>query len=1199
MRIVIDMQGAQTESRFRGIGRYTMAFAQAVVRNKGEHEIILALSGLFPHTIEPIRAAFDGLLPQENILVWHAPGPVRDISVENTRRREVAELIREAFFASLCPDIIHVCSLFEDDSLSSIGRFDDHTPVTVTLYDLIPALNPDEFLCEPNYRAHYERKLNTLKRAKLLLAISEHTKQEGLNYLEVDAKHIVNVSTAIGPEFKPIKVDVIAKEKLLRKIEIVKPFVLWVGTSDPHKNLPRLIEAWSKLPIEVRKSHQLLLVGKINKEEIRCVARRQGLRDTELLFSGYLSDDELIQLYNLCKLFVLPSLHEGFGLPALEAMACGAPVIGSNTTSLPEVIGLAEALFDPFNVEAIRDKLEKALGDDIFRNRLKSHVLAQSQKFSWNQSGIWAIEAWEREFSIKKNDIEWPHINSQYSTIYIKLIQAISRLDVSHDELCLKKVATCLAENEKQTFDFHRRKELPKKITWRIEGPFDSSYSLALVNREIAKALTELGHHVILHSTEGAGDYQPKYDFLKNNPDLDQMYQLASAVTQWKTDISSRNLYPPRVADMTSRLNALHGYGWEETGFPLEWAENFNLYLQGMTLMSNHVKKVMIDHGVSIPMSVSYIGVDHWERIMPDPEFRVQAKAFRFLHVSSCFPRKGADIMLRAYGRSFRKTDNVTLVIKTFANPHNEIHRWLDEAKSSDASFPDVQIIESDLTDAQLKSLYLQCHSLLAPSRAEGFGLPMAEAMLSGLPVITTGWSGQTDFCKSNTSWLIDYSFKPAKSHFGIFSSVWAEPNEIHLAQLMREVYQCSDQEKRSRTDAGRDLLLKHFRWTHTAQRMVDAAREWSSFTHKKNPKIGWVSTWNSKCGIAKYSEHLVKNMPTTITVFANYSNSVIAEDSNQVRRCWHQGKSDDLEDLSKEIDEQKIDVLVIQFNYSFFNFESFKKFLVKQKKLYRKIIITMHSTTDPDHAHQKKLSELASCFSDCDRILVHRPKDLNQLKNIDLIDNVSLFPHGILDYKITNKPERNQDEDFIVASYGFFLPHKGLLELIEAVGLLHINRFKIRLEMINAEYPLPVSRDLIKDAHQLVERLGLKKIVNLSTDFLKDSDSLTMLAKADLIVFPYQNTTESSSAAVRHGLASHRTVACTPLSIFDDVSEVVHLLPGNKPEQIAQGLLHLLTKPSLLEAKSAAQEKWLHAHAWSEIGRRFQGMIEGLVKAS
>ena len=113
MRIVIDMQGAQTESRFRGIGRYTLSFAQAVVRNRGEHEVFLALSGLFPDTVEPIRAAFDGLLPQENIRVWHAPGPVKEEHPGNDARRETAELIREAFLASLNADVIHICSLFE------------------------------------------------------------------------------------------------------------------------------------------------------------------------------------------------------------------------------------------------------------------------------------------------------------------------------------------------------------------------------------------------------------------------------------------------------------------------------------------------------------------------------------------------------------------------------------------------------------------------------------------------------------------------------------------------------------------------------------------------------------------------------------------------------------------------------------------------------------------------------------------------------------------------------------------------------------------------------------------------------------------------------------------------------------------------------------------------------------------------------
>src|SRR5690606_35523513 len=138
MRIVIDMQGAQTESRFRGIGRYTIEFAQAVVRNRGEHEIILVLSGLFPNTIGPIRAAFEGLLPHENIRVWYAPGPVKEEQAGNYTRREVAVLIREAFTASLNPDVVHICSLVEgyvDDAVTRIGRFDNQTFDSVTLHD--------------------------------------------------------------------------------------------------------------------------------------------------------------------------------------------------------------------------------------------------------------------------------------------------------------------------------------------------------------------------------------------------------------------------------------------------------------------------------------------------------------------------------------------------------------------------------------------------------------------------------------------------------------------------------------------------------------------------------------------------------------------------------------------------------------------------------------------------------------------------------------------------------------------------------------------------------------------------------------------------------------------------------------------------------------------------------------------------------
>nr|WP_060987668.1 glycosyltransferase family 1 protein [uncultured Acidovorax sp.] len=452
MRIVIDMQGAQTESRFRGIGRYTLSFAQAVVRNRGEHEVFLALSGLFPDTIEPIRAAFDGLLPQEHIRVWHAPGPVKQDHPGNDARRETAELIREAFLASLQPDVIHITSLFEgydDDAVTSIDRFDRTTPVSVSLYDLIPLLNPDQYLTtNPRYASYYERKIAALRQATLLLAISDYSRKEGLLALECSSDRIVNVSTAIGEEFQPKEVTPVESAALASRFGITRSVVLYTGGADERKNLPRLIEAWSKLPVSLRQTHQLLFAGRMpegNVQEFRRIAQRHGLQNDELLFSGYISDEELVQLYNLCKLYVFPSWHEGFGLPALEAMACGAPVIGANTTSLPEVIGLDEALFDPLDVAAICDKILTALTDESFLVALRTHARTQAKRFSWDTTAQRAITAWE---NLLADVATKSGISTSARLERSSLVQAIARDLENADDHQLIHLATCIAQNE-------------------------------------------------------------------------------------------------------------------------------------------------------------------------------------------------------------------------------------------------------------------------------------------------------------------------------------------------------------------------------------------------------------------------------------------------------------------------------------------------------------------------------------------------------------------------------------------------------------------------------------------------------------------------------------------------------------------------------------------------------------------------------
>lgn len=403
MRIVIDMQGAQTESRFRGIGRYSMSLAQAIARNRGEHEVVLALSGLFPHTIEPIRGAFEGLLPQENIRVWYAPGPTRESDPGSAARRDIAELIREAFLSTLSPDVVLVTSLFEglgDDAVTSIGRFDVDTPTAVILYDLIPLLNPDvHFRTNPIHIQYYDRKIDSIRHSAALLAISESAREEALRGLKFAPELVSNISSGCDSRFHRVGIGEGEREALLGRFGIVGPFVMYTGGGDERKNLPRLIRAFADLPAELRSQHQLVMVGKMPENcvaSLRQAARDCGLGVAELVFTGYVSDLELMQLYGECKLFVFPSLHEGFGLPPLEAMACGAPVIGANATSLPEVIGREDAMFDPLSAESISRKMREVLADEAFRRELIRYGAERPKGFSWDHSARMAINALER-----------------------------------------------------------------------------------------------------------------------------------------------------------------------------------------------------------------------------------------------------------------------------------------------------------------------------------------------------------------------------------------------------------------------------------------------------------------------------------------------------------------------------------------------------------------------------------------------------------------------------------------------------------------------------------------------------------------------------------------------------------------------------------------------------------------------------------
>lgn len=448
MRIVIDLQAAQTaSSRTRGIGRYALALAQAMARRRGPHEILLALSNFDPASIEPVRAAFDGLLPPEAIRIWYGAGTILTHAPKVGVRSQAAEIIYEAFLAGLQPDVVHVLSMFEGsggDAVTSIGRFCRQVPTVVTLHDLIPLIDPGRYLVNAAHRAWYYRKLEDLGRAELLLAISESSRQEAIGHLGTPEEKLVVISSGVDPCFRQLQPDEDGRRALLSRYGLTRPVVMYTGGVDHRKNVAGLIRGFASLPAPLRRQHQLAIVCQIANPELKILGDlvlQLGLSSDEVVFTGFVPDEDLIGLYNACKLFVFPSLHEGFGLPILEAMRCGAPVIGANRTSLPEVIGREDALFAPEDDASLAALMGRVLTDEAFRADLAAYGLRRAELFSWDICADRALRAMERLHAGRVQE------HPQVDALLPAAIQAIGALDPVFIRRAHKTFARALAHN--------------------------------------------------------------------------------------------------------------------------------------------------------------------------------------------------------------------------------------------------------------------------------------------------------------------------------------------------------------------------------------------------------------------------------------------------------------------------------------------------------------------------------------------------------------------------------------------------------------------------------------------------------------------------------------------------------------------------------------------------------------------------------
>ena len=1211
MRIAIDLQGIQSEgSRTRGIGRYSLEIIKNIITLYPQHQILLVANAALSDLQDEFSNQLN--LPNVNFIKWYSPAPFDFMSRNNTKKK-LAKYLRSYTFSCLHADIILITSFFEgfsDNCLIELDKDFIHIPIISIFYDLIPLLNPNLYLnTNPDFSKFYKAKIRALKDIDGLLAISYSSAKEAINYLEFEPNNIYNISSACDVKIFNDSSEI--NSQLEFKLDVNIKFILYSGASDPRKNIRSLLHAFSLLPEEL-KHLKLVLVGHLLTPEIELIdnwINFFNIDSANVIKTGYISDFDLVNLYRSCELFVFPSLHEGFGLPVLEAMSCGAPVIGSNCTSIPEVIGFKEAMFDPSDINDIKNLIIKALTNIQFKKELRLNSIVQSKKFSWTNTSNSTIEAC-RNF-----------INSEEKIYFSKDWKNLTKINYSFFELLIQKIKS-LKENNfffNKKLDFETAASIDKitiqldsiarnlatyeNLSWRVEGPFDSSYSLSILNRCFTKSLHKKIFNLSLKITEGLGDYDPNINYLMQYSTIYSIFKESKNKTT-DSDVISRNLYPPRVNDMRGTFNLLHSYGWEESEFPAEWINEFNCYLQGITVMSSQVKKILIDNGLNLPVKVSGLGLDHMNEVQASTDFKVVAKKYKILHISSCFPRKGIDILLNAYSNSFTNSDDVSLIIKTFDNPHNNVNELIEELKRTNAYLPDIIVIKDELTPEQIKSLYLQSDVLVSPSRGEGFGLPIAEAMLLGVPVITTNWGGQVDFCNQNNSWLIDYEFVLSESHFNLDLSYYAEPSIDHLSLLLKEVYNLSStviEEKLSNAQKE----IKNLKWDTVAEKNIDFVRNKLCNHEYQATKIGWISTWHSNCGIASYSRRLTKFMPDDLIIFSPLDENS-SDHSLNVIPCWELKGSQKFDLVLTKILSAHITSLVIQFNYGLFDFDQLSTFIQKCIDHNINIIFFLHSTIDPPEDKNKSLQLLVNSFKKCKRIFVHTVHDLNRLKNIGLINNVSLFPHGIIDSDInlakpfTLFPNWIKRRNLSIVSYGFCLPNKGFLELVKSINILRNHDINLELNIYSSIY----NQDyywVYEKLKNLICHLNLGNLVNIHSEYIEENQVVDVLSKHDLVVLPYQSSNESSSAAVRDALASLRPVMVTPLPIFDDVSSFVDYLPGISPADLADGLkswyLAEIERPLDLHKFQDQRLNQLKHRRFSSLSYRISNVINGLEK--
>lgn len=271
-----------------------------------------------------------------------------------------------------------------------------------TIHDLIPYVMP-ETVGKGYLKRFITAMPQIVQNSDTILTVSEFSKKDIMRIFNVEEAKIKVTPLAAEDYFKPIDKEV-SKLFLKNKYNVTSDFLLYVGGFSPRKNVRSILIAFSRICNSLSKDYKVLILGYANDDHSYLMTLCESLNISDkVVFTGYVPYEELPYFYNSCSVFVYPSLYEGFGLPPLEAMSCRVPVITSNISSIPEVVGDAALLINPFDTEELKSSLEKVLEDASLAEELSNLGYARSKLFNWKNTALQTLAVYEETY--KKNSL--------------------------------------------------------------------------------------------------------------------------------------------------------------------------------------------------------------------------------------------------------------------------------------------------------------------------------------------------------------------------------------------------------------------------------------------------------------------------------------------------------------------------------------------------------------------------------------------------------------------------------------------------------------------------------------------------------------------------------------------------------------------------------------------------------------------------